>query len=248
VPTYVYGVTAGDCAVPDRSGVDAAEVRVVRGDEFFAVVGTTPNDVVEARRANLMAHSDVLQDVVAAQTVVPMRFGTVMPDDEAVRNELLRGRRTELTSLLRLVDGNVELSLKVYYVEDVVLGEILSTTPSIATLRQSIRSLPDDASYFQRIRLGELVAAELARRRTADAAALVARLAPLAAAHDEADELPELMVIKGAFLVPRGGVEEFRAVVDDLAEQAGDRMIFKLVGPLPPYSFVDFEVEAGAVA
>jgi Gas vesicle synthesis protein GvpL/GvpF len=248
VPTYVYGVTAADCPAPDRSGVDGAEVRVVEDDGLCALVGTAANDVVEAGRANLMAHSDVLQDVVAARTVVPMRFGTLLPDDEAVRRELLHGRRAELTSLLRAVDDNVELSLKVYYVEDAVLSEILSTNRSIAKLRESIRSLPDDASYFQRIKLGESVAAELARRRTADATALMARLAPLAEASDEAEELPELLVLKGSFLVPRGRVEGFRAAVDDLAGESAGRMIFKLVGPLPPYSFVHFEVQAGAVA
>jgi hypothetical protein len=248
VPTYVYGVTAAPCDAPARPGIDGARTRVLTGSDFCAVVATTEHDVVEAGRANLMAHSDVLQDVVAARTVVPMRFGTLMSDDAAVRSELLDARRADLASLLLLVDGHVEFSLKAYYVEDVVLGEILSTDRSIARLRESVRSLPDDASYFQRIRLGELVAGELVRRRAADASAIATRLTPLAKAVEEEEERPELMVMKGSFLVPRDAVEGFRAAVDDLATEAGDRMIFKLLGPLPPYSFVEFEVEAGVVA
>ena len=248
MPTYVYGVAAAPCDAPDRRGIDGARTRVLTGTDLCAVVATAEYDVVEAGRANLMAHSDVLQDVVAARTVVPMRFGTLLSDDDAVRGELLEARRAELGSLLRAVDGHVELSLKVYYVEDVVLSEILSTDRSIARLRETVKSLPDDASYFQRIRLGELVARELVRRRAADADAVATRLAPLANASEAEDERPELMVMKGSFLVSRDAIEEFRAAVDDLATASGGRMIFKLVGPIPPYSFVEFKVEAGVVA
>ena len=246
--TYVYGVTTAPYDAPGRRGIDGERTRVLRSGDLCAIVASTDHHVVEARRENLMAHSDVLQDVVAARTVVPLRFGTLLAADDAVRNELLAARGRELASLLRLVDGHVEFSLKVYYVEDVVLSEILAKEPSIARLREAVASVPDDASYYQRIRLGELVAGALVRRRTADAAALATRLAPHAKATKEEGERPELMVMKGSFLVSREAVENFRAVVDELATQSGGRMIFKLVGPLPPYSFVEFEVEAGVVA
>jgi hypothetical protein len=247
MPTYVYGVTASAVEVGCR-GVDGAEVSLVAGDSLSAVVSGAHADPIEANRANLMAHADVLQEVADAATVAPMRFGTVFHDDEAVRKELLESRSEELRRVLARVEGHVELSLKAYYVQEAILAEIVGAEREVAKLRSSTRSLPGDASYYGRIRLGELVAAKLARKRSEDAAAIVKRLGSHARELDEVEELPEWMVTRASFLVARGAVDEFRAAVDELASEQDGRMTFTLVGPLPPYSFVELGVEAGATA
>jgi hypothetical protein len=248
VPTYVYGITFdADPRLPER-GVAGAAVRTLDGEGLCALVATIADEPVEANRANLMAHTEVLQEVLRAGDVVPMRFGIVLADDAAVRSELLERRRDDVRALLDEVEGRVELSLSAYYVEDAVLAEIVTTTPAIARLRESIRSLPDAATYYERIRLGEMVAAELRRRRAADAALLRERLAPLAVATQEGEDLPERTVLRASFLVPREDVQKFRDEVDALAGESAERMTLKLVGPLPPFSFVDVNLEAGAVA
>jgi hypothetical protein len=246
VPTYVYGITTERDPPRLERGVAGSSVRTLSEDGLCAIVATVPDGLLEANRANLMAHSNVLQEVLQDGAVVPMRFGIVLSDDAAVRSELLAGRRDDLLSLLDAVQGKVELSLSVYYIEDAILGEIVATTPAIARLQASIRSLPDAAAYYQRIRLGELVAEELARRRVADATALVSRFVPLAVAIQEARDLPERTVLRASFLVPREGVDRFRDAVDAAAHDLVGRMLFKLVGPLPPFSFVDVEVDVPA--
>ena len=246
--TYVYGIAAeGDPPLAER-GVAGAPVRALEAEGLCALVATVPDEPVEANRVNLMAHSDVLQEALAGGDVVPMRFGIVFGDDTAVRTELLERRRDDLVSLLTRVSGRVELALSAYYVEEAVLAEIVQTTPEIARLRESTQSLPDAATYYARIRLGEMVAKELERRRLRDAAALRERLAPLADAAKEDEELPERTVLKASFLLAREDVERFRAAVGALARETEGRLTLKLVGPLPPFSFADAQVEDGVVA
>ena len=46
-----------------------------------------------------------------------------------------------------------------------MLREVVRTTPAVAELDARISSVPADAAYYDRIRLGELVAEEVERRR-----------------------------------------------------------------------------------
>jgi hypothetical protein len=72
----------------------------------------------------------VLETLSAAGSVVPMRFGTVAPDDDAVVAELARaaGRYTEL--LTRLA-GHVERNVKGAHQEDVLLADLLAGNPEL---------------------------------------------------------------------------------------------------------------------
>src|SRR3954470_21252443 len=99
---YVYGVVrAGErLALPD-SGVDGRPVGCLRHGALAALVGESPDDPVRPSRRNVMAHTAVLQDFVAAGAdVLPMQFGVVMPDGDAVRDELLAAHAEALTDPL----------------------------------------------------------------------------------------------------------------------------------------------------
>jgi hypothetical protein len=194
---------------------------------------------VRATRENLAAHADVLTEAVRTATVLPARFGFVLPDDDAVRSELLRARREELERLLVRFRGKVELNVRAFYEEDVVLREVVAANEPIAQLSAKTRSMPEAASYYDRIRLGQLVAEAVEQRRAADEKAIVDRLTPLAADVRKASPLPERMVTNASFLVERGRVEEFDAVAAALAEAEASRIRFKYVGPLAPHTFAD---------
>src|SRR4051812_14610457 len=82
VYVYVYGVVRARARPPlAAAGVEGARPRVVEHGELAAVVGDAPPGEVRARRRNLMAHSAVLQEIVSTGCdVLPVRFGTVLPD------------------------------------------------------------------------------------------------------------------------------------------------------------------------
>src|SRR6059036_297633 len=106
---YVYGViTAGAGWRPPDEGVEGQVVELVERDELAALVSDAPRVPVKANRRNLMAHSRVLQSVIGERCVLPMRFGVVMPDREAVADELLGENADWLTSQLRVFETYVE--------------------------------------------------------------------------------------------------------------------------------------------
>jgi hypothetical protein len=174
--------------------------------------------------------------------VLPLRFGIVLRDEDAVAEELLERRHDELTALLERFARLVELRVKAFYVEEAVLRDIVRSDPAIARLNEATRGLPDASTHPQRVRLGEAVAHALAARRERDAHAIFARLRPLA---EDAvvEDTESSLALTASFLVDRGRVAAFDAAMDELAREHEGLMTFKYLGPLPPHSFVSLREE-----
>ena len=244
---YVYGVVAAGARWrPSEEGVDDQPVELVERGELAALVSDAPRVPVKANRRNLMAHSRVLQSVIGERCVLPMRFGVVMPDRDAVVEELLGENSDWLTSQLRVFETYVELDVRALSREEDLLRMVVTERPQLAELRESLRGRPGPATHYERIRLGELVAGAVADKREEVTDRAIEALGTLAAATKRTDPTHDEMLANLAFLVDRARVPEFDAAVEQLDAQLGERIRLHYVGPLPPHNFVD--VEAGTEA
>jgi len=230
---YVYGVVAADADEAGTEGVSGAQVERVVSGRLAALVSRLPEEGLRMRRRDLQAHLAVLERAFERTTVVPCRFGMVLPDEDAVRRELLDARRDELARALERLDGRVQLNVRVDFDEEEVLREIVVADREIAALRRRTQEL-GDAGHFARIRLGELVAVAVAARRESDAERVLAALR--AAADDVAvDAAGDLRVLKASFLVRDAA--RFEAVLEELARVEAPQLRFESIGPLPPTAF-----------
>jgi hypothetical protein len=247
---YVYGVTrAGATERSPGEGIDGQIVEVATHDGLAALVSDAPELPVKTSRRNLMAHSRVLQSVIAETCVLPMQFGVVMPSREAVEEELLKANEELLLEHLHVLEPYVELDVRGLCAEHELLQAIVAERPDIARLRASIEGRPVESTYHESIRLGELVAHAVADRRAAIGDHILLQLEPLAAAARPGELLHEQMVANVAFLVERGRVAEFDTAVEELGRELTDPEVrVRYLGPLPPHNFVDLASETEARA
>jgi hypothetical protein len=241
--TVVYGIIPAETPLDGvPAGIGGAPVGRVVSGELAALVSPVEGEELRATRRDLLSHSAVLERAIAAGPVLPLRFGIVLRDENAVAQELLEPRRDELTALLERFERLVELRVKAFYDEEAVLREIVRSDPAIARLNEATRDAPDAAAQAHRVRLGEAVARALAATRESDSRAILARLGPLA--EDVVVEDGESsLAFTASFLVDRARVEAFDAAMDELARGHEGRITFKYLGPLPPHSFVSFPGE-----
>ena len=226
----VYGV------VPAASAPELAGIRVIAHRNVAAVVSDIDDAEMRAARA-LRAHWRVLDDVNASTTVLPVRFGTVMADDDAVVAEFLEPSHDELAATLADMAGKVQLTVKGTYEEGVLMAGVVSRSPAIARMREEVSGLPEAATYYKRIELGRLVAAEVERAREHDGQAIVARLEPHALATRLEPQTALDSAVDAAFLVEKARIDEFSEAVTALGRELAGRVRLRYVGPLPPYSF-----------
>jgi len=242
---YVYGVVrARRSSRLKQSGIRNAPIKVVAHKGIGALTSDVPDDGLEAGRDELLTHSGVLERALQRGVVLPMRFGIVMPDEGSVRDRLLEPHREELEAQLDEMDGKTEVNVKGIYDEPTILREVVEEDREVGALRESIQGQPEDATYFERIRLGELVSDAMGRKRAEDERWIVDRLLPHAVATEVGEPVHERMAVNASFLVERRRRRAFDRALDELAAELGGRINFKYTGPLPPHSFVELSVEA----
>jgi hypothetical protein len=239
---HVYGV------VPASAKLELADgVRLIAHRDVAALVSDIDRDGLRAARV-LRTHWRVLEQASSSTTVLPVRFGTVMTDDEAVVEDFLRPEHEDLAARLAAMAGKVQLTVKGFYEEDALMASVVARSPVIARLREQVRGLPEAAAYYKRIELGQLVAAEVERERERDANGIFERLRPLArAAKLEAPSTADAAV-HAAFLVDETRVEEFGGAVAALGGELEGRIRLRYLGPLPPYSFTGEDAAHEAAA
>jgi hypothetical protein len=240
---YLYGVLRAPASIPppETRGVGASSVRIFEDRSLATVVGDLPDGEFRARRADLMAHSDVLQEVFSSVDVLPMRFGTVFSLTDELLDAFLRPNETSLIQILDRVRGASEIQLKGEYEPDAIAREIVVDDRAIQKLKARVKSRGDVDS---KIELGRRFATALDERRYADGHQVVEALAQLAEDVAVGDPAGEYGVLNASFLVPRERVQRFEAAVEETRAALAGRVNLRQVGPLPPYSFV----EAGSMA
>jgi hypothetical protein len=220
-------------------GEQGALVHTVVYNDLAAVVSDSPIVEYDNSRRNMLAHTAVLEEVMAEHTILPVRFGMVAPSEKAIREQMLARRYAELDRMLQKMEGKVELGLKAFWYEDSIYKEIVAGSPTIQQLRDSLVGRSAEETYYERIKLGELVEAAMKARREEDAATIMAALSPLACETRLNQTITERMVLNAALLVERCREAEVDRAVQALDAELGGRLIFKYVGSAPPYNFVN---------
>lgn len=238
MPLYVYAITG--IGHPRRleglSGVGAhpAPARAVTAGPLCAVVSDISEEIRPKRR-DLQAHQEVQERLMAGGVILPLQFGYIAPDDQAVQQALEENTNGYLTSLERL-DGCAEYHVRASQAdEDELLRQILQDSDQAREINERIRAGAQDPQLP--LALGELIAREVQERQESLAAGLVQALIPYArenATHPPSP--PDFLNL--SLLVPHERKEDFLAVEASLATQIHGGVEFRLTGPLPPYSFV----------
>jgi hypothetical protein len=243
--SYVYGVIpAADAAAwPGVDGIGGGTVRAIMSGDLAALVSDIPDDMKPGKREDLEAHRRVLGQAVELGTVVPMRFGIVMDDDDTVHDRLLGRHGDDLGTLLQELDGKVQMTVRAFYAEDALLRAAMAGDEEIQRLNAIIGGRPELETRNERVALGERVAAAMDQRRDRDAEALLERLRPLASDIQVDPPGSDRVAVSAQLLVRRDVRPALDAAIAELGPALEGYLAVRYIGPLPPYSFSAMELE-----
>jgi len=238
---YVYGIVPATSAhVPaEVTGVDGAEIEFVPHGDLAAAVGVIRVERPPGRRADLVAHHEVLDALAATGPVVPVQFGSVLRDRREVVEELLVPEEEHFAGLLEELAGRHQFNLRGSYQEEAVLAEVVAEDPEVAALRERTRDRPEEETYSDRVRLGELVARAMEAKREVDAQIVLDAVLPLTTAYRLRSASGIDHVVDVALLVDDDQRDRFEDTLEAVAEGVHERVRLRLMGPLAPYDFVE---------
>ena len=112
---YVYALAQGaGSRTYDICGIDKQPVYAISQGSVSAVVSDCSRQKIRPERAHLIAHKEILKQLMLESTVLPMTFGTIADDFKAVRRMLSKSGQT-LLEKLKQVEGKVEMGLRVVW-------------------------------------------------------------------------------------------------------------------------------------
>jgi hypothetical protein len=236
---YVFGIVDAGTRLPAPPDVElATALRLVERGAVAAVIASPPEDRPLGRAADLLGHDRVLSELVSAGiAILPMRFGTVLPDEQTVAAELLDPGHDELAERLEAIRGRAQFTVRADYEQDAVLREILDRRPDIARLRAG-----PDAPFSDRLQLGELIVAAMQELRAQEAPALRDELGTAEGRREHEPATPE-QLWHAAYLVALEHVDEFVERVEQAGKARVGRVRIRLVGPSAAYDFTGEPLE-----
>lgn len=215
---YVYGIVPEDVELdPDARGVGdpPGRIRLVRHGDIAALISDIDPSQPLRRPADLRAHRDLLDAAAAEVPVLPVRFGTIVADGDALTDRLLSPHHDEFAAALRELEGHAEYLIEARY--DDGQGEDGQGAQAGARGTDGDRIAGAVAGYCAATRVREPSGRDEEDGPGAGSGAGGAEVAVLMATAKEAD---------------------LERALEDLAGDWEGRVRLRLRGPIAPYDFV----------
>lgn len=189
----------------------------------------------------LAEHQRATEEVMKRQaTILPVKFGTLLEDEGQVEEMLHWGHR-DLRAGLAAMEGKIEVEVVATWDVEQVFAEI-GQEEEIAKLKAEIAGKLPWQTISAKVKLGKMVKASLDRRKEEHRQRMLGFLASQTADVQVNVASADQVVMNVALLIDAYQQDDFEAKVHQLDERFEGRLNFKLVGPLPPYSFSTVEV------
>jgi hypothetical protein len=246
---YVYGIVPSRqvAAAPlELKGLHGQPLQVVVCNGISAIVseavpydyaGLPKQQLVKVLAQHQQATEQIMQQTA---TLLPVKFGTMLRSADV--EKLLMQSKVDLEQALEHVDEQVELEVLVMWDPQLVFAKF-AQHPQIAELRALAEGRsPEEVQQLQ-MAVGVLVKQLLDAQREFYTGKTRAALSDLATDVESNAIMNDQVVANLAFLLPKSRQAEFDLRVEALDAELGGELLFKVVGPLPPYSFSTVEIE-----
>jgi len=238
-PVRLYGVvlaSLGSGGLPDGLPGDLA---LTAHRSIAGLTRPVPAGQARQVREYLLGYAEILDRVVRAGPVLPVRLGTTLPSPADVVDQVLSPGHDLLHQKLTALAGKAQFMVRAQYHDAVLIREVLARWPEAARLHRHLGRPPPGVADPRRLRLGELVARGVAIQRESDLHLLGQELAgyAVATAPRPAPASPGDRLGDVAFLVESVRGEEFETAVAEVATRWRERVRLRLLGPMAPYDF-----------
>lgn len=243
---YLYGIVkSGEhipLTVPGKDG--ARQIQIVTSEGLGGVVSDCSGDDSLSRSKEetiqrLLTHQRVIEQVMKRQTVLPVKFGTVCASLDEVRALLSQGCH-QFREALEWIEDKVEVEVAATWDLNRVLREV-AATEEILRFKEEI-SAKQSPLLESSVQLGKLVKAMIDRRRDCYREQMIDCLKPIAVDVQANVLVSEALVLNVAFLINKADQDELDGRVRYLDDLFHGEMDFRVIGPLPPYSFAAVEI------
>jgi Gas vesicle synthesis protein GvpL/GvpF len=235
---YLYGIfpapVADDLAI---AGLDKQPVQTQVVEGFTFLYSQAQQERYLASRRNLLGHEKVLEQAMhqGYRTLLPLQFGLIIDNWDAVAEQLITPHHEGLTQLLKHLDGHREVGIKVFWQEEPELQALMAEDEALRVQRDRLtgRTLGMD----EVVTIGQAIEHAMAARKQQIISTFQASLNALAVEIVENEPLTNTMIYNAAYLIPWAAEPDFSAQVEALDWQFEQRLTIRYNEFTAPYNF-----------
>ncbi|MDY7030761.1 MAG: GvpL/GvpF family gas vesicle protein [Thermodesulfobacteriota bacterium] len=228
-------------------GIEGAEVYTFPYGDISAVVSDSPplhfnSYSKETLLRNLAIYQTVMEEVMKSYSIIPMKFGTMAESEEYLKKILEKGYERIKTGL-EAIDNKIELNIVVTWSNfDTVLKEI-GEVEEVRKYKEEALQTSSRHLHQARIEIGKMMKAVLDKEKEQYVSAITDILKEEAENHCLHATMDDSMILNAAFLIRKDKEDTFEAKVNQLNRKNKGRIHFRMIGPLPPYSFCTLQLK-----
>ena len=246
---YIYGIVPNFYSAEMFRLLQQSGVYAISFQNISAIVSDRESTYLdfsdrESLGYLLIHHQKTIEDIMGKgfNMLIPARLGTIVSSKEDVFKILTNGHDLFIETLKK-IEHLTEIDIAVTWTNfSEILNEIAGD-PEIIAMKDDILKKPNTLLPVDQVKVGMLIEAKLKERNTKVELDILDSLASICLDIKTHEVMNDGMITNSAFLISRNKKEKFEQVIDRLDEEYKGKLNFKLVGPLPCYSFYTIEVK-----
>lgn len=239
---YLYGIfPAPGPQNLDLLGLDQQPVQTATLDGFVFLYSEAQQERYLTSRKHLLGHERVLEQAMERgfRTLLPLQFGLIISDWETVRSQLILPRGDMLQHLFAQLDGQREVSVKVFWQSDRELETLLQENELLRAERDRLEG--KTLSMDEVVRIGQSIERAMEQRKQSIIQAFQGTLSPLTPASVDNDLLTDTMIYNTAYLIPWDSEPNFGHHVEQLDKHFNERLKIRYNNFTAPYNFANID-------
>jgi len=235
---YLYGIIETEKRESfGNIGVGNGKVYTIQHENIGAAVSDIPLGY-KVEVEEVMTHEKTLRKIMDTHTIIPMGFGVISKNEAEIKN-ILKWARMKFKNTLEKIDNKLQINVKISW-DKAILAAVLTGNEEIRTL---IRELKEKADQSLKIELGRRVKSVLDERKNKYLKNIHSILEVLSSGFKENKITDQDTVMNASFLVDKEQERKFYDKTDELEKEYYKKLMFLVVGPLPPYNFTEIEIK-----
>ncbi|RTY81527.1 hypothetical protein EKL97_07600 [Flavobacterium sp. LS1P28] len=246
---YIYGIVPNFYSTDIFKSFENSGIYAIPFQNISAIVSDRESAHIdyldrESLGYLLVHHQKTIEELMEKgfNMLIPMRLGTIVNSKEEVIKILANGHDLVIDTLNK-IETLTEIDLVVTWADFSNTLIEIGNHPEIIAIRDDILKKTDTLSQIDQIKIGMLVQEKVKEKNTKVETNILDSLSSISLDIKSHEVMNDEMVANSAFLINRNKKEKFEQIIDQLDEEYKGLLNFKLVGPLPCYSFYTIEVK-----
>ena len=247
---YIYGIVPNFYGTTQFQTLENSGVYAISFRNVSAIVSNRDSTEVnfsdrESLAYLLVHHQETIEELQRKgfTMILPMRLGTIVTSTDEVLKILTCGHDL-IIDALKKIEYLTEIDLVVTWGDFPGLLQDISAHPEINALKLELLQKNSDLTKVDQVKVGMLIKERLDAENKDVELKVLDVLSPYGLDIKMHEVMNDEMIVNSAFLINRNKREKFEHAIDMLDEKYQGVLNFKLIGPLPCYSFYTLEVVA----